>query len=125
MWFWIWLLLALAFVVMEILTTTFYMIPFAIGAAIGLVAHLFDAPTGLQIILFFLASGIAFAAIRPFAKSVTKEALPNSSGIDRVLGQKARVIKAISGHNEPGQVLLNSEIWLAIQLLKKAAMFLF
>ncbi|HHX36799.1 MAG TPA: NfeD family protein, partial [Clostridiaceae bacterium] len=57
----IWLIIALAMLIVEVLTTALVTIWFVAGGVVALIATLFGAPLWLQIILFLLISAICLA----------------------------------------------------------------
>jgi membrane protein implicated in regulation of membrane protease activity len=91
-WFWIWLILAAVLFIAEMLTLTFYMLPFAIGAAVAAVTSMI-APGSvvLQWVLFIVVSVVALALLRPVARRVTRDNA-EKSGVDRLVGNTALVI---------------------------------
>lgn len=113
-WFWIWLTIAIGFAILEMLSLSFYLIPFTFGALIALIAYFFTAPIWVQVILFILSSILAFLFVRPFARSLNKKAPIQENAIDRVINKEVRVIRAIDTNNLIGSVQFEGEQWLAI-----------
>ncbi|MDR2196765.1 MAG: NfeD family protein [Coriobacteriales bacterium] len=92
-WFWIWLVLAAALYVGEMLTASFFLLPFAIGATISLIATPLGAPVWLQWLLFIVISVVALVALRPFARRLTARAEQEKSGVDRLIGMTGEIIE--------------------------------
>jgi membrane protein implicated in regulation of membrane protease activity len=90
-WFWIWIVLAAALCVGEMLTMSFFMLPFAAGAAVAAVACVLGAPLWLQFALLIAVSIIALAVLRPLASRITKNNV-EKAGVDRLIGSTGVVI---------------------------------
>jgi membrane protein implicated in regulation of membrane protease activity len=113
-WRWIWLVAAVAFAVGEIAVAgSFFLAPFAIGAAVAAVAGFAGADLPLQWILFVVVSGALLAAMRPLAHRLDQTAHTPGVGSSRQVGQRARVLEAIDGPHDHGLVLLGAERWRA------------
>jgi membrane protein implicated in regulation of membrane protease activity len=109
-WFWIWLVLAAVLYVGEMLTTTFFLLPFAIGATVAFLSIFLGTPLWLQWVLFVVVSIIALFALRPMARRLTANAEQTKSGVDRLIGMTGRVIEgnAPSGEN---RARIDREVW--------------
>lgn len=106
-----WLVLAVALAVGEVLTTSFFLAPFAGGAlvaAAGAAAGLSFVPAGL---LFVAVSGLLFVFVRPIARRhlVVPPAL--RSGTAALVGRTATVLERVDGAG--GLVRLEGETWSA------------
>lgn len=98
-WFWIWLVLAAALYVGEMLSLTFFLLPFGIGATVAFVSVIFGAPLWLQWTLFIVVSIISLMALRPIYKRLVHKADKEKVGVDRLIGMTGKIIegKAPSG----------------------------
>ena len=90
-WFWLWLFLAAALLVSEMLTVTFFLLPFAVGAMAALVMNILKLDLVVQWVVFLAVSAIAVAAFRPLAKRLTKGD-SMKSGAERLVGMDATII---------------------------------
>jgi len=90
-WFWIWVVLAAALFIGEMVTVSFFMLPFAAGAVAAAIANSFGADLVIQWVLFVGVSVIALFALRPVAKRITKP-VDARSGAERLLGAAGEVI---------------------------------
>ena len=109
---WVWMILAAVFIVGEIFTAGFFLLPFGIGAAItGLVA-LLGGGTVWQLAVFVVSSLILFLVSRRFAERVSKEQ-PPGIGADRFVGQECVVLEEIDNLNDSGRVRMGKEEWRA------------
>jgi len=109
-WFWIWLIAAAMLYVGEMLTTTFFILPFAFGATIALLAQLLGADPWIQWALFVIVSVLCLVFIRPLFKRLTSKAEPEQAGVDRLIGMTGVIIEgtAPSGGN---RARVAGEVW--------------
>jgi membrane protein implicated in regulation of membrane protease activity len=108
-WFWIWVVLAAALYVGEMLSTSFYLLPFAIGATVAAITSLLGGPLWLQWLLFIVISVITLIALRPVAKriSITR---PEKSGVDRLIGMVGEIIEGNAPSGEQ-RARIAREVW--------------
>ena len=90
-WFWVWIALAAILCVGEMFTLSFFMLPFAIGAAVTAVANAFGANVAVQWVVFVLVSLVALAAMRPVANRITNP-VTAPTGAERLVGSVGEVI---------------------------------
>ena len=109
-WFWVWLILAALLFVGEMLTTTLFLLPFAIGASIALFANLLGAELWLQWLLFVVVSIVTLVALRPLARRLTAKGGGQKSGVDRLIG-KTGVIIAENVPSGESRARVGREIW--------------
>jgi membrane protein implicated in regulation of membrane protease activity len=108
-WFWIWVVLAAALYVGEMLTTTFFLLPFAFGSTFSAIAALFGAPPWLQWLLFIVISIVSLIALRPLAKRISKDR-PEKSGVDRLVGMTGEIIEGNAPSGEQ-RARIAREVW--------------
>lgn len=108
-----WVALAVIFAIGEFMTISFFLLPFSIGSIAALIAHLLGAELWLQIVVFLLVASVLIPALRPFARRVTKNAPPQTSGINRLIGKEALVLKSIHAETGEGACVIEGERWLA------------
>lgn len=109
---WAWMILAALFIVGEIFTAGFFLLPIGIGAAAAGLVALLGGNTIWQLVVFVVASFILFLVSRRFAQRVTKEQ-PPGIGADRFIGQKCVVLEAINNLEDTGRVRMGKEEWRA------------
>ena len=109
-WFWIWIVVAALLYVGEMLTTTFFLLPFGLGATFALFAELLGFDPWLQWLVFVIVSILGLVFIRPFFKRITSKAEPSKAGVDRLIGMTGTIIEgnAPSGEN---RARIAREIW--------------
>lgn len=91
-WFWIWIVVAAILYIGEMLTTGFFLLPFAIGATASLISAIFNAPLWLQWVLFVVVSLLALVATRPMARRIAARGGNARSGVDRLIGMDGQVL---------------------------------
>jgi membrane protein implicated in regulation of membrane protease activity len=117
-WVWIWLLTAVGFGVGEILTAgSFFLLPFAVGAAASFGAAALGAGLALQWILFLALSIAAFAALRPIAHRLDRDYPDHGIGANYLRGSQGMVMQGIAANNaELGMVRVERQEWRAESL---------
>lgn len=117
LWRWIWLGTAVAFGLGEMTSPgSFFLAPFAIGAAVASVAAFLGVDAAPSWIAFLVVSVIAFAALRPLARRLDRngEGNPIGVGAGRLLGHRGVVIDEIPpGPDTAGLVRVGREEWRA------------
>jgi len=108
-WFWVWVVLAAALSVGEMLTTSFFMLPFALGAAVAALIEAFGGDLVWQWVVFTVVSVVALILFRPLARRITPTAT-QKSGVDRLIGMSGKVIEGQSLAGE-GRARVSTEVW--------------
>lgn len=118
-WRWIWLAVAVAFAVGEIAVAgTFFLAPFAIGAAVAAAAALAGAGIGIEWLLFVVVSAGAAAVLLPLGRRLDSRTGHHAIGSNRWVGRQAVVLREIpAGHGASGLVRLEREEWRAESLM--------
>jgi membrane protein implicated in regulation of membrane protease activity len=115
-WQWVWLVAVVAFVLLEIFTPfLFFMVSFAIGAAIAAIAAFLDAAVAVQWLLFIGGSGGALALLVPIGQRMARaHGDDDHEGALRWVGRLATVVEVIpGGPNATGLVRLERTQWRA------------
>jgi membrane protein implicated in regulation of membrane protease activity len=110
----IWLVAAGVLGIGEMHQGGFYLAPFAAGAALAALLGLIGVGALLSAIVFLVASGIAFATLRPVARRHTR--LPPSlrTGAAALIGRPAIVMERIANDEGMGSVKIDGgEVWTA------------
>jgi len=113
----LWLVAAAAFGVGEMHTGGFYLLPFAIGAALAAVLSLLGVGLVLSAVAFFAVSLLVIAALRPVAHRHRR--LPPSirTGAAALVGHRAMVLERIANEEGVGCVKIDGgEVWTARSL---------
>jgi len=108
------LILAVVFAVGEMgVAGSFFLAPFAIGAAVAAILAFADIGLGFQWTAFLGISVASFLALRPLARRLDSDHPVVGIGSNRQVGQRAKVVERIGGEHQPGFVLLGQERWRA------------
>ena len=109
-WFWIWIIAAAVLFIGEMLSLSFFLLPFAIGAVVAAVLNAFGVAFVWQVVVFVIVSVIALVALRPFAHRITKKASHVKAGAERLVGMQGAVVKGQSATRE-FRVMVGGELW--------------
>ena len=107
-----WLILAVVLAIGEIATMSFFLAPFAGGAAVAALLAAFDAGTTIETAAFLVVSIVLLAALRPVAR-VHQRGKGLKMGTAALVGQTATVVERIANAEGVGCVKLDGEIWTA------------
>lgn len=108
----VWVVLMVVFLVVEAATAGLTCIWFAIGSLAALIAALFDAQLGLQIVWFLVISFVTLYFTRPLVKKyVNSRSQPTNA--DMVIGKEALVTEDIDNVEATGAVSVGGKVWTA------------
>jgi membrane protein implicated in regulation of membrane protease activity len=109
----IWILVAVAFGVGEVLTTTFVLAPFSVGALVAaLVAAIGGGAVGSWA-TFILVSLLMLWVVRPIARSHLRTPAQLRTGTAALIGRRAIVLERIANDEGVGCVKIDGEVWTA------------
>lgn len=109
-----WALLAVALAVVEIVTTTFFPIFFAVSALIALGLAAADAPDWSQWLAFGLAGFLFSGLLRPIAKRQFEKGPSLLSLVEQLPGRTALVTTTIDAAHQTGVVSVDGQTWTAV-----------
>jgi membrane protein implicated in regulation of membrane protease activity len=109
----IWLIAAVIFAIGEIATTSFFLAPFAGGAAIAALLAVAGAGATIEWAVFLVVSIVLLAALRPIAREHQRTRAKIKTGTAALVGQTATVVERIANAEGVGCVRLDGEIWTA------------
>ena len=109
----IWLIAAVVFAVGEIINLSFFLFPFAIGAAAAAVVSLAGAGTGVAFAVFAVLTAVSFTIVRPIAKRHLHTPPQLRTGTAALVGRTAMVLEPIDADGMHGTVRLEGEVWTA------------
>jgi membrane protein implicated in regulation of membrane protease activity len=114
-WRWIWLIAAAVFAGGEMAVAgSFFLAPFAVGAAVATALAFLDVSLAGQWAAFVGISFGAFALMRPLARRLDQGEPSDGIGSRRLIGQAGTVLEAIpAGEHELGLVRVQREEWRA------------
>ena len=118
LWRWVWLVAVVGFALGELTVAgSFFLAPFAIGAIVAAIAAFAGVPVPLEWALFVGGSAATFAAFRPYARRLERQAPHAPVGAARWVSREALVIEDIPGTpGGGGRVRLDREEWRAESL---------
>ena len=109
----LWLVVACAFGAGEMLTTSFFLAPFALGAALATVLALVGGGTVAEWLVFIGASLSTLTFLRPLAVRHMRSAPQLRTGAAALVGKQAVVLERIANDEGVGCVRIEGEIWTA------------
>jgi len=108
-----WLIAACAFMVVELITVSFWAIFFALAAFVTCIAATFVDNFTVQIVIFAVLSLLSVPLLRPILQKYFKiNVNVKNSTTDALIGKIGVVVKPISA-NENGLVKIEGENWTA------------
>ena len=109
----LWILAAVLLAAGEVLTTSFFLAPFAAGA---LVAALLDA-VGVGVVgqwIVFLVTAVALLGLlRPIARRHLRSPPALQTGVAALVGQTGTVVERVANDEGVGAVRINGQVWTA------------
>ncbi|MBQ8958984.1 MAG: NfeD family protein [Bacteroidales bacterium] len=111
----IWLVVAIVLVILEIVTTGFGVICFAIGAAFAAIVAGFGATLTWQIVIFAIVSILTFVFLRPVVmRFLDRKAKDMKTNADALIGRKGIVSERIDVVQHTGRVAVDGDDWKAV-----------
>jgi membrane protein implicated in regulation of membrane protease activity len=107
----LWLAAAVALAVGEVVTVSFYLFPFAIGATGAAVVAALGAGTPAAVAVFAALTVASFAIVRPIAQRHLRQAPQLRTGTAALVGRTATVLEPVTC--DGGTVKLDGEVWTA------------
>jgi membrane protein implicated in regulation of membrane protease activity len=110
----LWLIAACALGLGELHAGGFYLLPFAIGAALAAVVSLLGVGALLSALVFIVASAIIVLALRPVARRHRRLPPAIRTGAAALVGRRAMVLERIANDEGVGCVRIDGgEVWTA------------
>ena len=108
-----WIILAIIFLIGELLSGGFYLLSIGLGAIAAAILNYLQFSITLQIIAFILITVIFILISRPLYKKLDKNTVDKKANTERLIGLKAKVTEDIDSH-KIGNINVNGEVWKAI-----------
>jgi membrane protein implicated in regulation of membrane protease activity len=111
-WLIVWLVAGVVLVLAEVLTTTFVLLMFAVGAFAAAIAGGLGADPAWQIVIFALVSGLALGVARPALRrhlAGSENDVP--MGLHAIEGKTAVVLEPVA--EDSGMIKIEGELWRA------------
>lgn len=113
MYFELWIILAIIFLIGELMTGGFYLLSIGIGAIAAAILNYLQYSITSQIIAFILITLIFVFISRPLYGKLNQNTVDKKSNTERLIGLKAKATEDIDSH-KIGSIEVNGEIWKAI-----------
>ena len=108
----IWLALMVIFLIAEALTVSMVSLWFAAGAVVALLLSLLHLQVWVQVVVFFVVSGVLLACLRPMVRRhVAPKIVPTN--VDAIVGTRGIVTAEIDNVCAAGQIKVNGMEWSA------------
>ena len=111
----LWLIAAAILGVGEVLTTSFFLAPFAGGAGAAAIASAAGAGLGISLVVALVVSLVLLAALRPVARAHKRQPSQIRTGTARLVGAEALVLEQTT--QDGGSVKLDGESWSAVSFI--------
>ncbi len=108
-----WVIAAAVFGIGEMLTTSFFLAPFAAGAGLAAIVDAAGAGGLAAWIVFVVTSLMALAIVRPIARSHMSVPPRIRTGAAALVGRQAIVLERIANDEGVGCVKIDGEVWTA------------
>ena len=109
----LWLIAAVVLAVAEVMNLSFFLFPFAIGAAAAAVADLAGAGTPVAAVVFAVMTSLSFGIVRPIARRHLTTPPQIRTGTAALVGRDAVVLERIANDEGVGCVRIDGETWSA------------
>ena len=109
----IWILVAVAFGVGEVLTTTFVLAPFSVGALVAAFVAAIGGGTLGSWTAFIVVSLLTLWVVRPIARAHMRTPAQLRTGTAALIGRRAIVLERIANDEGVGCVRIDGEVWTA------------
>jgi membrane protein implicated in regulation of membrane protease activity len=109
----LWVIVAALFGIGEMLTTSLFLAPFAVGALGAAIVDAVGAGAAASWIVFFVVSLLTLAVLRPIARSHRRMPPQIRTGTAALIGKHAIVLERIENYEGVGCVKIDGEVWTA------------
>ena len=108
-----WIILAIIFLIGELLSGGFYLLSIGMGSITAAILNYLQFSITVQIIAFILITLVFILISRPLYRKLNKNAIDKKSNTERLIGLKAKVTEDIGSH-KIGSINVKGEDWKAI-----------
>lgn len=109
----VWVIAAIVLAVGEILTTSFFLAPFAVGALLAAVVDALGGGDPLALTVFLVTSVALLTFVRPIARRHRRMPPQIRTGTAALVGRSAIVLERIDNDAGHGSVKIDGEVWTA------------
>src|SRR3954453_20601598 len=111
-WVW-WIVIACVLAVGEVMTTSFFLAPFAGGALVAALVAAVGLGTGAGLAAFVAFSAALLLFVRPIARRHLTMPAQLRTGTAALIGRNAVVVERIANHEGVGCAKIDGEVWTA------------
>ena len=90
----IWIFVAIVFIILELITTAFFLVWFGVGAIVAAILNYLGFDIYVQFIAFAVVSLILILSTRRFADKITHDSDKKTTA-ERLIGKNAKVLRQI------------------------------
>ena len=110
----LWTLVCVLALILEVSSGTFYLLCFAVGAAVAIVSSFFGIALWAQVLVFVIFSCLCVFCVRPVVvRYLHSDRRNRKSNAESLLGREGVVIEPITAEN-PGYVKIDGDAWRAV-----------
>jgi membrane protein implicated in regulation of membrane protease activity len=109
----LWVLAACALGIGEMLTTGFFLAPFAVGAGLAALINVAGAGEVASWLVFVFVSLLTLGVVRPIARSHMRTPPHIRTGTAALIGKQAIVLERIANSEGVGCIKIDGEVWTA------------
>jgi membrane protein implicated in regulation of membrane protease activity len=107
----LWLIAAVILAVGEVLTLSFFLAPFAVGAAVAAIISAAGGGLVISGLAFLVVSTLALLTLRPVARRHVRQPAELRTGTAALVGKTGVVVDPVS--DQAGTVRIDGEVWTA------------
>ena len=93
----IWIFIAIVFVILELITATFFLVWFGVASLIAAILNYLGFDINVQISVFIIVSAVLILSTRKFANKITPESNKKTTS-QRLIGKQAKVLRKIDNN---------------------------
>ncbi len=90
----VWIFIAVIFVILELITTTFFLVWFGVGSLVAAILNYLGFDIYVQFLAFVIVSAVLILSTRKFANRITPESGKKTTA-ERLIGKTAKVLRQI------------------------------
>lgn len=109
-----WLIAAIILVLVEVFTSGFGVVCFAIGAALGALLAYLEVSLAWQLTGFVVLSLLAFIFLRPLVlRYLTRKTHETPMNADALIGKRGQVVEEVNPQKHTGSIKIDGDVWSA------------
>lgn len=109
----LWLTACLVLFILELFTSGFILVCFAVGSFTACIFALFGLSVEWQIIIFSISTVLSLVFVRPFIIKISSNKQEIPSGMDAIVGRLVMVYEDIDPIKHTGSISCDGDVWKA------------